>query len=363
MSKKERKEKGKKEKSMLSPICKSVQLSSRPLLRCANQQYTRSIRTRSLEHLQRDAPLDGLLSTRGLKTAWFDRMEMYTRRLNECTGMNEELQQMSLESLILQNGRSASRRDILTYASLLYNLEFAMSCLRKPTLSSSISASASPGLPVEGKPGREALLQTPDLSITFTNEPISSGCKNLQQELQNSFGSIVEFRTLLLNSNMAISGDGFTWLLARKFKNSFNTDNVTTGDEVLFDKLFVLNTYNAGSPFNSDRVGVMTNLRKQYLARRDQAQAQDQGNSTGVDSTGRVPLQQDGVPTMEAAKLTAYDQDTTYIPLLAIDASPKVWLHDYGVFGKQMYLDRVWESINWPLVESRLPKKSSVIYN
>ena len=345
---------------MLSPIYKSVELS-RPLLRCTNQQFTRSIRTRSLDHLQRDAPLDGLLSTQGLKTAWFDRMELYTKRLNQCTGMNEELQEMSLESLILQNGRSASRRDILTYASLLYNLEFAMSCLRKP-------ASVSSGFTGE-KPGREALLQTPDLSITFTNEPISSGCKDLQTELQNSFGSLVEFRTLLLNSNMAISGDGFTWLLARKFKNSFNTDNITAGDEILFDKLFVLNTYNAGSPFNSDRVGIMTNLKKQYLARLSSTQAeaeaedQIQGNSIGVDNTGRMSLQQDGVPTMEAAKLTAYDQDTTYIPLLAIDASPKVWLHDYGVFGKQVYLDRVWESINWPLVESRLPKKSSVIYN
>ena len=52
---------------------------------------------------------------------------------------------------------------------------------------------------------------------------------------------------------------------------------------------------------------------------------------------------------------SAVYSNVRYFPLLAIDASPKAWLHDYGVFGKQKYLDRVWESIEWKLVENRLP--------
>lgn len=304
-----------------------------------SRQFVRTIRTRPLDHLNRDAPLEGLLSQKGLQMAWFDRAEYYTSKLNHYTKNNPELQEMSLESILSSYSKSANKKDILTYASLLYNLQFSMSSLQGNQRSL---------LKENEKPKADALLKTPDSSINFANEPITSGNNILQTELETSFGSIVEFRTLLLNSSLAVSGDGFTWLLARKYKNAYSNNNPSTS-ETLFDKLFIMNTYNAGSPFNFNNGGMMDNLKKEYLNKLKQQ---------GIEPIIKNPELSD----IERAKQTAFD-DTVYIPLLAIDASPKAWLNDYGVFGKQEYLERVWESINWKSVETRLPKKSSIIYN
>lgn len=307
----------------------------------SSKQLTRGLRTHALAHLKRDAPLEGLMSVQGLREAWFDRSDDYVSRLNQLTKNNTELQEMSPEQLVTTHAKSNNKKDMVTYASLLYNLEFAMSSLQSST-------KKIPGL--KERPGSEALLKTPDATISFTNEPEVSGNNVLQQELISSFRSLVEFRTLLLNSNLAISGDGFTWLLARKYKNAFGNSgdsmSATIGADTQFDKLFVMNTYNAGSPFNFDRSGLMDQLKKEHL--------QSQTETQTIDNESTL---------LEYARQTAYVNDTVYIPLLAIDASPKAWLTDYGVFGKQEYLDRVWESIDWRVVQQRLPKKSAIVYN
>lgn len=305
----------------------------------------RRLHARNLAHLTKDSPLDGVLSANGLRTAWFDRADDYMSRLNQLTRNNAELQEMTPEQLVTAHAKSANKKDIVTYASLLYNLEFSMSSLQG--ISSRNTPSGS-----DSMPGSEALLKTPDASVNFANEPQASGNHVLQKELNLSFRSLVEFRTLLLNSNMAISGDGFTWLLARKYKNAFNSTNDTNTNQIQFDKLFIMNTYNAGSPFNFDRSGVMEQLKKEHLKSKTDAQTQTQ----------TAPIDGD-LAMLENAKQTAYDNETVYIPLLAIDASPKAWLKDYGVFGKQEYLDRVWEAIDWKVVQERLPKKSAIVYN
>ncbi|KAG0657908.1 hypothetical protein C6P45_002315 [Maudiozyma exigua] len=324
-------------------------LGRKSLAYLGSKPFIRGLHARSLAHLNKDSPLDGLLSANGLRSAWFDRADDYMSRLNQLTKNNAELQEMTPEQLVTAHAKSANKKDIVTYASLLYNLEFSMSSLQ------SINSRETPS-GTDSMPGSEALLKTPDASVNFANEPQASGNHLLQKELILSFRSLVEFRTLLLNSNMAISGDGFTWLLARKYKNAFNNGSDNIANQIQFDKLFIMNTYNAGSPFNFDRAGVMEQLKKDHLKSQTDAQTQTQ------TQTQTTPIDSD-LAMLENAKQTAYDNETVYIPLLAIDASPKVWLKDYGVFGKQEYLDRVWEAIDWKVVQERLPKKSAIVYN
>ncbi|SCU80777.1 LAMI_0B03664g1_1 [Lachancea mirantina] len=298
-------------------------LRGRPALR----SFARSYIVPSFEHLSKDKGLPGLFSEKGLNTAWFDRAEYYTEKLNKLTGQTHE---KPLENIILESAKSASKRDIFNYASLLHNLKFSFSTLH---------GNASPLLE---KPDAQSLLNTPDLSLKFQNEPSEVGNADLRAALINSFGSIVEFRTLLLNSNLAISGDGFTWLVARQHSSS-HAGGVSGAIE--FDKLFILNTYNVGSPHNFNRVGHVHDLAKQ-LAKKEPIPEED---------TDAPPFQ---IKSIEEAKQTEAYKNIVYVPLLAIDASPKAWLHDYGVFGKQQYLDRVWESTEWSQVEKRLPSKA-----
>lgn len=297
-----------------------------------SKRFCRSYIAPTLEHLSKQQGLPGLFSSKGLQTAWFDRAEYYSEKLNRFTSQSEE---KPLETIIYESAKSPAKRDIFNYASLLYNLKFSLSSLHgcnKP-------------LP-ETKPDSSCLLATPELALKYSNEPLDTGNERLNTALVSSFGSIVEFRSLLLNSNLAISGDGFTWLVARKYTG--NNHDISLSGTLEFDKLFVLNTYNSGSPFNFNKVGYVEDL-KQQLEKK-------QSLSTITEEASENTFQ---IKSVEEARQTEAYKNTTYVPLLAIDASPKAWLQDYGVFGKQQYLDRVWESIEWNTVEQRLPSKAA----
>ncbi|EDO16347.1 hypothetical protein Kpol_1059p37 [Vanderwaltozyma polyspora DSM 70294] len=304
-----------------------------------NQKYAlqspfrRSYLVPSFDHLQKEKGLNGLYSEKGLSNAWFDRVELYTEKLNELVSSSSETR--SIESMINESSKSYAKRDLVNCASMLYSLKFVNSSLR---------GSDKPLTPEKVK----SLHKSPvDISLKYSNEPLETGNQRLQGALQSSFGSLVEFRTLLLSSNLAISGEGFTWLVARLDRSPMGTN--TTPDQnqdQFFDQLFVVNTYNAGTPFNSNKSGHMVDLKKQL------EKQLEEDNSTSVE----VPEKKNSTENLEdIIEASSYQNDVTYVPLLAIDASPKCWLHDYGALGKQQYLDNVWESIEWSTVESRLP--------
>ncbi|CEP62328.1 mitochondrial 37S ribosomal protein mS43 LALA0_S05e03136g [Lachancea lanzarotensis] len=291
---------------------------------------SRSYITPSLEHLKKGAGLSGIFSEKGLQTAWFDRAELHTEKLNQYLSHSEE---KPLESIVHGYAKSASKREVFNQASQLYNLRFAMSSLHGNDL------------PSIQKPGPKVLLETPKLELDFKNDPRETGNARLSSALASSFGSLIEFRSLLLNSNKAIAGDGFTWLVARKV-NTSQRESLASGN-VEFDWLYVLNTYNAGSPFNFNKVGHISDLQRQFEKLKPVEEEVEEENSN--------PLQ---IKSVQEARESESYKSATYVPLLAIDASPKAWLTDYGVFGKDLYLERVWESIEWNIVEQRLPARA-----
>lgn len=332
------------------------------LKKLANRVISRSVTTRSLEQLSNEKPIPGLVSLQGWQRGCIDRIDYYSKMLNDAIKGNEILQNKSVEELIAECGMSTSKRNIANYASLLYNIEFSISSLKGFNNNSNNNNNNNSDAPIlNKKPTKASLLETPDLSLDFNNEPKFTGNNLLQDALESSFGSMVQFRTLLLNSNMAISGDGFTWLVARVYKPKIQTMNNQVIGDVKYDKLFVFNTYNAGSPFIMNKSNIMNNLEKEYQ-RLEREKTQSSGSNSQSNVSKSASSYYNEILSSEEIKKIAFN-DTTYVPLLAIDASPKFWLYDYGVFGKKEYLNRVWDSINWSVVESRLPQKYELKYN
>ena len=332
------------------------------LKKLANRVISRSVTTRSLEQLSNEKPIPGLVSLQGWQRGCIDRIDYYSKMLNDAIKGNEILQNKCLEELIAECGMSTSKRNIANYASLLYNIEFSISSLKGFNNNSNNNNNNNSDAPIlNKKPTKASLLETPDLSLDFNNEPKFTGNNLLQDALESSFGSMVQFRTLLLNSNMAISGDGFTWLVARVYKPKIQTMNNQVIGDVKYDKLFVFNTYNAGSPFIMNKSNIMNNLEKEYK-RLEREKTQSSGSNSQSSVSKSASSYYNEILSSEEIKKIAFN-DTTYVPLLAIDASPKFWLYDYGVFGKKEYLNRVWDSINWSVVESRLPQKYELKYN
>lgn len=268
---------------------------------------------------QRGIP--GLLSQEAFQQAYVARTTLLASKLNTAIARHS-IQPAELGALVSQNASSASKKDIFNNASLLRNTSFAMSSLGE-------ARGEQTTIPMRAT--AKNLLQTPSSSLNVDNQPPLDDQKHFHAALMQSFGSLVELKTLLLESAYAINGDGFTWLVAVvKTKNSA----AAAAAEPTYESLAVLNTYNAGIPENKDRSCQLIrfateNEPRQMVKNIHQSIADAQKNESNFSAE--------------------------YIPLLCIDASPKVWLHDYGVFGKRQYLEQAWRSIDWDVVLQRLP--------
>jgi Fe-Mn family superoxide dismutase len=264
--------------------------------------------------------IPGLLSPEAFQQAYVARSTLLADKLNKAIHRHS-IQSADLDSLVSQHAKSATKRDIFNNASLLRNISFAMSSLGDARGSQTT---------VPPRAGPQSLLQTPSLSIEVDNHPPQHD--KFDRAVGSSFGSLLELKTLLIESSYAINGDGFTWLVAVQPESTLLGKNNAS-----FESLAVLNTYNAGHPENSDRFGQLTNISKENKVQ---------------EMTKRI------LPTVEDAQRESSNIGRTYYPLLCVDVSPKVWLHDYGVYGKRQYLEQYWRSIDWETVLKRLPEAS-----
>jgi len=328
---------------MFSLRSKALSVAKRSQSTNSVMQYYKTPQIPHIDRLAQDG-IPGLLSKEGLENAWYKRAELY------CDGLNKEIAKQSLAAhdvdvLVKEYAKSPSKVKLFNNASLLSNTEFAISSLGKVREQDNLPPKASV----------ETLLETPDINKSIEND-LPEG--SFRDWLQDSFGSIIEFKTLLLNSANAINGDGFTWVVARKPKRStFTTDLSSSKDE--YDSLFVLNTYNAGTPNNSIRFGQLSEISRKIKELETKVNSDGSSSSSSAFSVSRSSI----LSLLEARDSAMYD-DVEYKPILAIDSSPKVWLHDYGVYGKKTYLENVWKAIDWDIVTRRLPTRAqSQIYS
>lgn len=290
---------------------------------------------------------DGLYSNKSVEELWFQRGQEIVKKLNAHLEENKVANPPAdLAQLIALTFNKPHLEGVCSQASLLLNLQFCLESL-KPN-EENVS---------RVKKGTEAdLLQTPTIATKFTNEPKEEA---LVEWIQDSFGSIAEFRTLLLNSARSIKGDGVTWLVAQATYSESTLRNAN--GELSFNKLAVVNTYNAGIVDDSIRSGQVSKLKAQKKAN----EKKDEGENE-IDGEEQQKLAKSTVlGSVEEAEEALLYTDKKLVPLLAIDGSMRSYLRDYGVFGKQQYLDNVWDCIDWTVVAKRMPRrfKPSVVFD
>lgn len=271
----------------------------------------------------RDKGLTGLYTKEGLQKAWYDRAQHYVDKLNKHSDNTGK--ESSVESIVQTYYREPHKKEVYENASLLYNTQFAFECLAPMNPLLELSKKEIPS-----NLGVLELLKTPpfETDLDLTNVPAN---EELSKWIKDSFGSLLELKTLLINSAMGIKGDGFVWLVTEKLLRRVDS----------YESLFVLNTYGCGQP-NSNFTEHLSSVRPV-----------EEQNTEFVLFWDETPL----IDSLEEANEKYHAKKKRLEPLLAIDASPKAYLHDFGVFGKREYLERVWESINWDLVAARMPKR------
>ena len=130
-------------------------------------------------------------------------------------------------------------------------------------------------------------------------------------------------------------GPGYVWLVKR---NDPTINNLAD--------LAILTTYNAGSPFPDAHF------------RRQEA---DLNTMTTNIFAGTTPAQyaSSSKPGLTAGAHGSSSPNHKHLApggadieiLTAVSTWPHVWLHDYGVAGKERYLEEWWKHIDWYAVE------------
>lgn len=284
-----------------------LRISSRHLARTAQ----RALHTvAEMHHLNREMGIPGLLSPKGLDIAWFQYQQHLVDQLNQLT-QNTGLEDLTAFQIIqeLPNNREVDLsqpgpRMLYQIAAQVYNNEFFFQSLKESTKASSAKVA---------EPTAEELRfvdisktvqnTTPDLTgvassaavdaaqaAGSTSFSVESPATTFENYIRSSFDSFLSFRELFINKADAMFGAGNVWLVQDPVERM----------------LFVVNTYNSGTPF---------------------------------DKKLRPPS----------------EMESSLIPLLNMNTWEHVYLHDYGFSGKRRFIENAFDCINWSVVLERMP--------
>ncbi|GAM38554.1 Fe superoxide dismutase [Talaromyces pinophilus] len=147
--------------------------------------------------------------------------------------------------------------------------------------------------------------------------------EKLKSDMSDSASSPESLKQDFLATASAQFGPGFVWLVAQK----------QTG------LLRILSTYNAGTPY------------PEAFARQ---QGVDMNNEPAPTTSGRQSNQNLsflGLPASGEGTHELALGGTPLTPLLCVNTWEHVWMMDHGISGKDEYLERWWDRVDWNAVE------------
>ena len=151
---------------------------------------------------------------------------------------------------------------------------------------------------------------------------------NLTTDIGESFESLHHLRDELTDAALAMFGQGYVWLMKEMSMSK---------------RLWILCTYNAGSPFPAAHTQRQTHdhATGQELGRRltnpQMSEPQNHAGSFGRHSTN------DSMYNYDALKA---------LPILCLKVWEHQWLPDYGMLGKEAYVKNWWNRIDWDQVQN-----------
>lgn len=220
--------------------------------------------------------LPGLYSSLGYQTGWSDYQHLLTTRLSQLTAGTAD--ETRFPFYIAQiSSKDQTKQKLFNLASQAHNNHFFFE----------------------------------QLTPAETNQ--TSPSRQLEQRINDQFGSIEGLKTVFLENCDVLSGQGWLFLAERADK-----------------QLEVLALNNSGSPY-------------QFNA------------NLSMDLNGPIAKSDYEALKDIKADLAEGIQDYT-LPLLAVSLWDQSYLIDYGVNGKKEYISKVFDSMNWDVVNSRVFK-------
>lgn len=256
----------------------------------------------------RERGVEGFLTAAAFDRAFTQYQGFMVKKLNQLIAGDDHLQNTPLKDIIFRHARIPELAPIFNYASMAYNNHFFFEGLS----------------PCPTQPSAEFVA-----------------------ELTDSFGSLETLRRQFVVHADAMFGPGFVWLVKHNTRRGAGFS--------------IMNTYLAGTPFpqahgrrqetdmNSQTMGISTMLQNHRRMKMKEATDTIRVGSFFQGPQGK--MFQNNKHTLP----NALDLE----PVLCLNTWEHVWLQDYGieqdgVSAKRVYAENWWESINWPVVESKM---------
>ncbi|UZJ54157.1 hypothetical protein CBS101457_003477 [Exobasidium rhododendri] len=307
----------------------------RTTLRSASRELRRSSNIRSLHslpplpvNLSEEKGCSPLFSSTAVKLLWNDWQGGLLNKLNdEVRGTQWE--SSSIVETVIGTSRDPSKIQAFNFASLALNNSFFLSNLKGKILPANVTH------------WEDAAPPKPSIK--------------LMEAINANFESLPAFKLAFSSMAYGMSGSGYVWFVRDRNGN-----------------LGVVPTYGAGTILVQNRTqrnGARMEWNQPSLvetsapppasprpnsslppsARLQQQQQQQQPPSSRLMSTSSKVQFASSSINMRGARL-AEGAGEELFPLLCVSVHERDWLPDYGMWGKEEYLMRFWECVDWARV-------------
>ncbi|PWY98392.1 manganese and iron superoxide dismutase [Testicularia cyperi] len=156
----------------------------------------------------------------------------------------------------------------------------------------------------------------------------------LATAISKSFGSFPEMCLAFSSAAYGMSGSGWVWLVTDQHRN-----------------IGVVPTFGAGTVIVQNRM----QQGKHFLlpSINDQTTGSADGSKSSSSSTNASERPSRPMDSLFSGLGITDKVGKDLYPLLNISVHEHAWLNDYGIMGKEEYLTRFWNCVNWDKVEER----------
>lgn len=150
--------------------------------------------------------------------------------------------------------------------------------------------------------------------------------------LENHFGSVTEFKSAFSAAALGMSSSGWVWL-------------VVDGQ----GKAGIVPTYGAGTVLVQNRL-------QRGLPDIESSAATSSPDGTPASTSDSLFAESSGALKSHGSAKSLKDNGDSYVtgttlhPLLCLSVHEHAWLPDWGIWGKENYLARFWEVVDWKKV-------------
>lgn len=183
--------------------------------------------------------------------------------------------------------------------------------------------------------------EMPEGTQHWADSPPRKPYKAFMSKIEQSFESLPAFKLAFSSAAYGMSGSGYVWLVQDQNRNLGIVPTFGAGT-ILVQNRTQRNGDNPSTSFEASKVNSI-------------ASNDNQGKVGGSFSSSPSPqIRQFSSSRSLDISANPYPDSTgeELFPLLCVSVHERDWLPDYGMWGKEEYLMRFWECVNWDRVQS-----------